>query len=156
MERILGLFAHPDDEIFCAGGTIAARVRSGAEARIVSLTRGEAGRISHVDLATRATLGQIRATELAAAGAVLGAETRCLDFPDGGLAAFDRRQLVDAAVDQILEFRPDTVISFDETGAYGHPDHITTCHVAETACATVAGRTGRRLWRTPSQPRDRW
>ncbi len=137
VQRLLGVFAHPDDEVFCAGGTIADRVDAGASARILSLTRGGAGRISHVNLATRATLGSVRAAELAAAGAVLGAEAYCLDFPDGGLAEVERDRLVQATVDQIMDFEPDTVISFDETGAYGHPDHIVACEVAVEACKAV-------------------
>lgn len=137
MRRILGLFAHPDDEIFCAGGTIATHVEAGANARVVALTKGEAGRISHVDLATRSTLGQVRESELAAAGAILGAETVCFDYPDGGLLDVERQTLVQTAVEQITDFSPDTVISFDHTGAYGHPDHIVAHEVALEACRTV-------------------
>ncbi len=158
MQRVLGVFAHPDDEIFCAGGTIADRVDAGAEARIVSLTKGEAGRISHVNLATRATLGKVRASELAEAGAVLGADTRCLDFPDGELADIDRAELVQATVEQIVDFAPDTVISFDSTGAYGHPDHIAACEVAVEACRVIdAGGTDcspRRLLQATFPQRD--
>lgn len=135
MRRVLGLFAHPDDEIFCAGGTIAHHAAHGAEARVVSFTRGEAGRIGHVELATRSTIGAVREAELAAACRELGAQdSRCLDFADGTLADLDRSVLVAAACDQIAEYEPDTVISFDNTGAYGHPDHIAMSEITLAAC----------------------
>src|SRR6266700_6891382 len=62
--RILGVFAHPDDESFCAGGTLARYVASGAEVMVVSATRGEAGQIRSAGVATRRTLGQVREQEL--------------------------------------------------------------------------------------------
>ena len=60
-QRTLGVFAHPDDEVFCAGGTLAGAAALGAETMIVSATRGEAGQIR---AATRQTLGQVREHEL--------------------------------------------------------------------------------------------
>src|SRR5260221_13414681 len=52
-KRILGVFAHPDDESFCAGGTFAKYVATGAEVMVVSATRGEAGQIRMPSVATR-------------------------------------------------------------------------------------------------------
>ena len=88
--RVLGIFAHPDDETICVGGTLAKYASTGADIRVVSLTKGEAGQIRDASAATRATLRAVRETELAAAGKELGlTETRCLDHPDGGLAHID-------------------------------------------------------------------
>ncbi len=132
--RILGLFAHPDDEVFCMGGTIAKLTDAGAVGRIVSLTRGEAGQIRDVTAASRRTLGEVRERELAAAAAALGvADTRCLDLADGTLAAQPIDDLVETAVDIIDEFEPDTVISFGPDGGYGHPDHMTVSTIATAA-----------------------
>ncbi len=90
--RVLGIFAHPDDETICAGGTLAKYASDGADVRVVSLTKGGAGQISDASAATRSTLTAVREQELAAAGAELGlTETRCLDHPDGGLRSDDRR-----------------------------------------------------------------
>src|SRR5260370_34992931 len=61
--RILGVFAHPDDETFCAGATIANYAASGAEVMVMSATRGEAGRIGSAGVATRRTLGRGRQRE---------------------------------------------------------------------------------------------
>ncbi len=62
--RLLGVFAHPDDESFCVGGTLAKYTAAGAEAMIVSATRGQAGQIRDARIATRKTLGAVREQEL--------------------------------------------------------------------------------------------
>lgn len=62
--RLLGVFAHPDDEVFCAGGAMARHVAEGGEAMVVSATRGEAGQVRDAAVATRRTLGQVREREL--------------------------------------------------------------------------------------------
>ena len=84
---MLGIFAHPDDETLCAGGTFAKYASAGADVRVVSLTKGGAGQIRDANAATRSTLEAVREQELAAAGVELGLSgTRCLDHPDGGLS----------------------------------------------------------------------
>ena len=62
--NIIAFFAHPDDETFCAGGAFAKYVDAGAEVMVVSITQGEAGQIRDAHVATRRTLGQIRARKL--------------------------------------------------------------------------------------------
>lgn len=134
--RLLGLFAHPDDEVFCLGGTLAGLVDGGGVGRIVSLTRGEAGEIRDATVASRRTLAAVRERELARAGSALGAaETRCHHYPDGTLARQPFEELVDVCLDAIDDFRPDIVVSFGPDGGYGHPDHI-----AASAAATEAAR----------------
>ncbi len=133
--RILGMFAHPDDEVFCVGGTIAAAVDAGAEAMIVSTTRGEAGQIRDAGAATRTTLGQVREQELRDACRQLGVQhMRCLDHIDGTLADLDRRQLVAELGEIIDAFAPDVVVTFGSDGAYGHPDHIAIGEAVTEAC----------------------
>jgi LmbE family N-acetylglucosaminyl deacetylase len=84
--RLLGVFAHPDDEVFCAGGTMARAAEAGAEVMIVSATRGELGQIRDPAAATRRTLGAVRERELGAAAAKLGVQrVRVLAYPDGTL-----------------------------------------------------------------------
>jgi LmbE family N-acetylglucosaminyl deacetylase len=78
--RLLGIFAHPDDESFCIGGTLAKYIASGAEAMVISFTRGEAGQIRNAAVATRRTLGERPARELELACQTLGVQhVRCLD-----------------------------------------------------------------------------
>jgi LmbE family N-acetylglucosaminyl deacetylase len=123
--RILGVFAHPDDETFCAGGTLARYVARGAEVLVVSATRGEAGQIRSRGVATRRTLGQVREQELYLACRRLGVQhTQCLDYGDGRLQDVDQDILIEKIGEIIRSFRPDVVITFGPDGAYGHPDHI--------------------------------
>jgi LmbE family N-acetylglucosaminyl deacetylase len=137
--RLLGVFAHPDDESFCAGGTLARYIQAGAEAMVVSATKGDAGQIRDAARATRRTLGSVREQELYAACKALGVQhARCLDYPDGKLQHADRHQVVGDIVRLIREFRPDVVITFNTDGAYGHPDHIAICEATTRACE-VAG-----------------
>jgi LmbE family N-acetylglucosaminyl deacetylase len=134
--RIAGIFAHPDDEVFCVGGTIATYVDAGAEALIVSATRGEAGQIRDAAAATRATLGDVRERELRAASRCLGAQrVRCLDHVDGTLDQLDRSQFVAEVVHVLDEFEPDVVVTFGSDGAYGHPDHVAVGEAVTEACA---------------------
>ncbi len=134
--RVLGLFAHPDDEVFCLGGTFAALTDVGAVTRVVSFTRGEAGEIRDARIATRRTLGDVREAELSAALATVGcADAACHRYADGTLADQPLDELVALAVAEIDEFSPDVVVSFGPDGAYGHPDHIRASEVATAAAA---------------------
>jgi LmbE family N-acetylglucosaminyl deacetylase len=133
--RLLGVFAHPDDETFCAGGTFARYAKDGAEIMVVSATRGQAGQIRDASVGTRRTIGAVRERELRLACERLGVtEVRCWDYADGGLAQADFAGLVAHVMRLIREFRPQAVITFGPEGAYGHPDHITIGAAATAAC----------------------
>ena len=124
-ERVVGVFAHPDDEVFCAGGTIAKWAAAGSEAIVVSATRGETGQIRDSAIASRRTLGQVREQELRKACELLGAAgTITLDHVDGQLAELAPDVLIDEITALLDELRPDAVITFGHDGAYGHPDHV--------------------------------
>lgn len=132
--RILCVYAHPDDETYCTGGTIAKYVAQGAEVMVVSATRGQAGQIQDVNAATRRTLGVVREQELRRACAHLGAQyVECWDYMDGALQDADQHQVIGDVVAAIRRFRPDIVITFDPTGAYGHPDHIAISYATTQA-----------------------
>jgi len=137
--RLLCIFAHPDDEVFCSGGTIAKYVAIDTEVMVVSATKGDAGQIRDAKIATRRTLGKVREQELFASCNQLGAQyVQCLDYGDGTLKDLDINILVEHVVKIIREFRPDVVITFGPDGAYGHPDHIVIGEATTMAC-TVAG-----------------
>lgn len=123
--RLLGVFAHPDDEVFCAGGTLAKYAAEGAETTVVSATRGEAGQIRDSTVASRATLGAVREKELRSACAALGVKhVEFLDHVDTTLSALDQAALADEVATVIRYVDPDVVITFGPDGAYGHPDHV--------------------------------
>jgi LmbE family N-acetylglucosaminyl deacetylase len=145
--RVLGIFAHPDDETICTGGTLAKYASAGADIRVVSLTKGETGQIRDAGAATRATLRAVREKELAAAGQELGlTETRCLDHPDGGLAHIDAQSLVGLAAGLIREINPNVVITFGSDGFSGHPDHIAVGAAVTAACYEMRSSTSIRLF----------
>lgn len=134
--RLLAIFAHPDDE-GGAGGTLARYLADGAAVTLACATRGEVGEISDPSFATPETLGQVREAELRAACAHLGIEdVRFLGYRDSGMAGTppndDPRSLHQADPDKVVaelvglirEVRPHVVITFDPSGAYGHPDHL--------------------------------
>src|SRR4051794_40857626 len=92
--RVLGVFAHPDDEVFCAGGTFAMLADQGCEVSVLTATRGESGQIREAAVATRRTLPQVREAELRRACEVLGvSRLRLLDHADGALAVADGQVL---------------------------------------------------------------
>ncbi len=136
--RLLGVFAHPDDEVFCAGGTMARAAEAGAEVMIVSASRGEQGQIRDPTAATRRTLGAVREGELSAAAAELGVQrVQVLAYPDGALQ--HHRSSLGAAIAEIMRrFDPDTVISFGADGGYGHPDHVAISELTTEAFRVLA------------------
>jgi LmbE family N-acetylglucosaminyl deacetylase len=141
--RLLGVFAHPDDEVFCAGGTMARAAAAGAEVLMVSATRGEQGQIRDPAAATRRTLGAVREGELRAAGAELGVQrVQVLDYADGTLQ--QHRSSLGAAIAGLMRrFDPDTVITFGADGGYGHPDHVAISGLTTGAFGALPGGRGR-------------
>ena len=133
--RILGVFAHPDDESFCAGGTFARNADHGAEVMVVSAIRGEAGQINSAGLATRRTLGCVREQEFHLACQQLGVQhALCLDLGDGMLTELGPDVLTGHVCEIIRSFRPDVFITFGPDGGFGHPDHSAISAATTAAC----------------------
>ena len=138
--HLLAIFAHPDDESLVAGGTLAACAAAGVAVGIVSITHGEQGPIAHPGLATRGSLGAVRAGELRAAAGALGVATaECLDYPDGGLRWSDLDRLRDDLAGRIRAGRPDAVLTFGPEGLYWHRDHIAVHRATMAALETLCG-----------------
>ena len=153
--RLLGVFAHPDDETFCAGGTFARYAEQGAEIMVVSATRGQAGQIRDAAAGNRRTIGAVREAELRLACERLGITTvRCLEHVDGTLADAGFPALVDEVAEVIGEFGPDIVITFGPDGGYGHPDHVTISAATTAACQRAPAPGTARAGRPPG-PRVR-
>jgi molybdenum cofactor sulfurtransferase len=140
--RVLGVFAHPDDETFCAAGVLKRQAAAGAEVMVVSATHGEAGQIRDSHVATRQTIGAVREAELRLACERLGVGTvECWDYADGTLAEADVDTLVGRVAGVIRTFRPDIVLTFGPDGGYGHPDHMTISAATTQACARAGDAT---------------
>ena len=132
---VFGIFAHPDDEAYLAGGLMAAAVDAGARVVCLTATRGERGTPDPVAWPP-ARLAAVREAELAASLEILGVtEHRVLGYPDGGCAAVRPDEAVDRLAAAVAEVRPDTVLTFGPDGVTGHPDHRTV-----SAWATAAVR----------------
>jgi N-acetyl-1-D-myo-inositol-2-amino-2-deoxy-alpha-D-glucopyranoside deacetylase len=154
-QRLLLVHAHPDDETIGSGATMAKYVAAGAQVTLVTCTLGEEGEILVPELAHLAAdqtdeLGKHRITELSAAMAELGVtDWRLLGGPhayrDSGMVGtppndradcFWRSDLLEAAkhlVKIIRETRPQVLVTYDDFGGYGHPDHIQAHRVATYA-----------------------
>jgi LmbE family N-acetylglucosaminyl deacetylase len=144
------LLAHPDDETFGPGATIARYAREGAQVHLATATRGEAGMVGDPPLTDRKRLGEVRSGELAAAAGILGiASVRFLGFIDGQLFAAPRELLVERAVEAIREVRPHVLVGFGPEGVSRHADHKVMCEVALSAFERAADPT----W-YPGQLRD--
>lgn len=119
--RLLVALAHPDDESFPMGGTVAKYVADGHKVTLVSATRGEAG----IPGLSPTTAAQLREQELRTAAAELGVDdVRFLGWEDGRLAEVDPEQVLQQLTSLLHELRPDVVITFGPDGISGHPDHV--------------------------------
>lgn len=160
------MHAHPDDESIATGATMAKYAAQGVGVTLVTCTRGEEGEVIVDDLAHLAAphtdeLGPHREQELAAAMVELGiTDHRFLGGPgrfrDSGMVGtppndrpdcFWRADLLDAAIELVAiirEVRPQVVITYDDFGAYGHPDHIQAHRVTHYAIDLAESSSFRR------------
>ena len=120
--RLLALLAHPDDESFGTGGTLARYADAGAEVHLWCATHGEAGTLSG-EVVPPEKLSAVRKQELQKAADILGVrQLHQHDFPDGGLDPRDPEGR--AAVTHALQrFRPNVIVTFGPDGITGDPDH---------------------------------
>jgi LmbE family N-acetylglucosaminyl deacetylase len=129
-KRLSVVLAHPDDESFGLGGTLAKYAAQGVAIQLMLATRGEAG-IPGMD--PRAT-GDLREVEVRSACQVLGVQRLdFLGFPDGQLAAIPDEAGVGCLVEKLREHAPDIIITFGPDGISGHPDHVAVGRWATTA-----------------------
>ena len=163
--RILLVHAHPDDETIGTGASMARYADAGVGVTLVTCTLGEEGEIlvpglEHLASDKEDRLGEHRLTELGEAMRILGIDDwRLLGGPgtyrDSGMAgtppndregAFWRSDLLEAAthlVAVIRDVRPQVVVTYDDFGGYGHPDHIQAHRVTMYAVSLAAAATFR-------------
>lgn len=154
---VLFVHAHPDDESMGTGGTMARLVAEGVRVDLVTCTDGAEGEIHDPTLdveEARPRLVEIRAAELACSVAALGEgaiHQHLLGYRDSGMMGTDANGHPDAfwhadlahATDRLLdivrEVRPSIIVSYDENGNYGHPDHINAARIARDAYLASQG-----------------
>ncbi len=151
---LMAVHAHPDDEVVFTGGTLLLYHRRGGRTVVVTATGGEEGEIRDPDLdpdEARPRLRDIRAEELRRGAAVLEIDhLEKLGYRDSGMAGTDANSNSDnfhnadleeatrKVVALVREYRPQIMITYDEFGSYGHPDHI-KCNVVTHAAFDRAG-----------------
>lgn len=170
-KRLLLVHAHPDDESINNGVTMAHYVAQGAHVTLVTCTRGEEGEVLVPELAHVASnqedrLAEYREVELANAMRALGVtDHRFLGAPDvkfrdSGMMGtpqndrpdvFWQANLDDAAshlVKVIEEIKPQVLVTYDDFGGYGHPDHIQAHRVAMRAAELATWQISKIYWNT--------
>lgn len=155
---VMMVHAHPDDECLTTGGTLARYSAEGIQTVLVIATGGEEGEIVVPELDTpenKARLAEIRAGELACSVATLGITAlEQLGYRDSGMEGTaanthpaslhmaDKEAATAQLVGLVRRYRPHVLVSYDERGGYGHPDHI-ACHTITMAAFDVAGDPAR-------------
>ena len=139
---LLGVFAHPDDDVYTLGATLIAH-RDDLHATLVFATSGEAGPITDPEAVSRDELGAVREGEQRAAMEALGVTgtttSRFLRLPDYYLpdVAFD--ELVDQIAGILHEVQPEVVVTFGPDGMTSHHDHIRVGEAATAAFDRIGG-----------------
>ena len=156
--RILAVLAHPDDEAFGMGGTLALYASQGVEVYLACATLGEAGTVPEGFLSEGQSVADLRASELTCSAENLGLkEVIKLGYRDSGLLGWPDNTHPNALINQPLEevvdriagvikqVQPDVVLTFDPIGGYRHPDHIRVHEATVRAFANVrASNLGKR------------
>jgi LmbE family N-acetylglucosaminyl deacetylase len=153
---VLGIWAHPDDEVYLCGGLMAAARDAGQRVVCVTATLGEHG-TSDPGRWPPARLAPTRTWELRAALAVLGViEHHVLGLPDGGCVDQPFETVVGRLVDIIDEVRPDTILTFGPDGMTGHSDHQVVSAWATAAHARTGTATRLLYAATSTELHERW
>lgn len=134
---LLAVLAHPDDESFGLGGTLALYAKRGVAVFLVCATRGEAGETDPEYMEGFRDVGEMREAELRCAAEILGLrEVFFLGYRDSGMPGSKENrhpeaqinhpveQVAGQVVKYIRELKPDIILTFDPIGGYRHPDHI--------------------------------
>lgn len=131
MKKLLCVFAHPDDEAFGPGGTIAKYAHEGVEIHLLCATKGEGGKQSeevrnaNTEVEKTTNLDEIREQELLASAKVLGIKrVEFLGYKDGTICNANYHEIAQNVIDKIQAFKPQVVMTFDRLGVSGHLDHM--------------------------------
>lgn len=151
---LLAVLAHPDDESFGMGGTLALYARRGVDVHVICATRGEAGEMGGTFLEGYSDASERRISELTCAAEKLGlAGVHFLNYRDSGMTGSPENDhpqaLVNAPIEEVAgevvhfirKLRPQVVVTFDPIGGYKHPDHI-AMHEATVLAFEAAGDPG--------------
>jgi LmbE family N-acetylglucosaminyl deacetylase len=138
--RLLGIFAHPDDESLVCGGTFACYADQGVETSLIIATRGERGWFNDWhDYPGEEVLGSLREKEVRKASKELGiSRLDFLDYIDGDVDLANENEIIAKIVHLLRQIRPHVVVTFGPEGLYGHPDHIAISQFTTSAILCAA------------------
>ncbi len=149
-KSIMAVLAHPDDESFGMGGTLAKYAHEGTDVYLICATRGEVGEMDEQYMEGFNSPAERREYELRCAADNLGLkEVIFLNYRDSGMLGSDHNNnpnslhaanlelVADDIVKSIRKYQPDVVITFDPIGGYRHPDHI-KIHLATVKAVDLA------------------
>ena len=143
MPVLTAIYAHPDDETFSAGGTLAKYAADGVRCTLLVATDGDAGKTSGLNVSSKEELGRLRRAELEKAAGILGvAKVQCLGYPDGALGQVDQDELIGHIVAHLRTERPDVVLTFAPEGAPNHHRDHKVISRAATAAYFLSGHPG--------------
>ena len=134
---LVAIFAHPDDEAFGTGGTLAKYAAQGVDVHLITATLGEAGEIANPKISPDQPLGVLREQELRRACACYGINLHLLGYMDGQTTVIPQSEAVFKIVRLLRQLKPQVVIAFGPEGIYGHYDHL-AAHRWATAAVDVA------------------
>ena len=150
-KTLLAILAHPDDESFGIGGTLALYAGRGVSVHYICMTGGESGTVEPHFLEQYSSIAELRYNELKCASEKLGLASFIMaGYRDSGMPGTEDNALPDALVNQpvekvaaklvhyIRELRPQVIVTHDPIGGYKHPDHIAT-HKAVVRAFHTAG-----------------
>lgn len=122
--KILGIWAHPDDETWASAGVMSAAVANGQSVACVVATHGDAGKTANEKKWPQQHLSKIRRQELNKALGLIGVDDcRILNYDDGQLINNDSKKAIAELRKIIDELKPDTILTFEPNGITGHDDH---------------------------------
>ncbi len=120
---ILSVWAHPDDESFCAAGILVAALNNGQKVACITATKGELG-VQDESRWPADKLGDIRSKELEKALMILGINNHhWFDYQDGECRLVPDGEGAERVRQYIEKYNPDTIFTFGPDGLTGHPDH---------------------------------
>jgi len=126
---LLAIFAHPDDESYRCGGTLALLAECGVRVQVLTATRGQAGSCGDPPLCRADELPAVRERELRCACAALNIEPPILwNYSDGALADVNEKEAVAQVLATIQELQPRVLLTWPPDGLSGHSDHIAVSH----------------------------
>lgn len=128
-KNLVCVFAHPDDEAFGPGGTIA-KLSKKYNIYLLCVTKGEVGQKGKTLKVQNSKLGEVRAQELKCSAKILGIKkVYFLGFIDGTLSNNIYHKLAAKIKNHLQKLKPEIVITYEPQGVSGHIDHITTSMV---------------------------